>query len=302
MATTKHWLGAMRLRTLPLALSSIVAGIALSMERGSIDGLSAILTVLTTIFLQVLSNFANDYGDFKNGADNTERIGPKRAVQSGVILASQMKNAIILLVLLSLISGISLLWLTLGSRGLFVEALILLVIGLGAIAAAIKYTAGKNPYGYKGWGDFFVFLFFGIVGVGGTTYLLAGDVVWSDGLMMLTVGCLSTAVLNLNNLRDHINDAKAGKNTLVVKWGFKDGKFYHYVLVITALISSALFGLMMSNLLLLVPMVVGIILVKNMIFVSKCDVPQALDGELKKVALSAFLYSLLLLICVSISA
>jgi 1,4-dihydroxy-2-naphthoate polyprenyltransferase len=301
MATTKHWLGAMRLRTLPLALSSIVAGIALSMERASVELLPAILIVLTTIFLQVLSNFANDYGDFKNGADNTERIGPKRAVQSGVISALQMKNAIILLVILSLVSGFSLLWLTLGNRGLFLEALILLVVGLGAIAAAIKYTAGKNPYGYKGWGDFFVFLFFGVVGIGGTTFLLAGNITWSDGLLMLTVGCLSTAVLNLNNLRDHINDAKSGKKTLVVKWGFEDGKFYHYVLVITALVSAAMFALLMNNMLFFIPMIVGVILVKNIVFVAKCTLPQALDGELKKVALSAFLYSLILLICVSVS-
>lgn len=301
MATTNHWLGAMRLRTLPLALSSIVAGIAISMERASVELLPAILIVLTTIFLQILSNFANDYGDFKNGADNTERIGPKRAVQSGVISASQMKNAIILLVVLSLVSGFSLLWLTLGNRGLFLEALSLLVIGLGAIAAAIKYTAGKNPYGYKGWGDFFVFLFFGIVGIGGTTFLLAGNITWSDGLLMLTVGCLSTAVLNLNNLRDHINDAKTGKKTLVVKWGFEDGKFYHYVLIITALLSAAMFALLMNNLLFFIPLIVGVILVKNIVFVAKCNVPQALDSELKKVALSAFLYSLILLICVSVS-
>jgi 1,4-dihydroxy-2-naphthoate octaprenyltransferase len=301
MATTNHWLGAMRLRTLPLALSSIVAGIAISMERASVELLPAILIVLTTIFLQILSNFANDYGDFKNGADNTERIGPKRAVQSGVISASQMKNAIILLVVLSLVSGFSLLWLTLGNRGLFLEALSLLVIGLGAIAAAIKYTAGKNPYGYKGWGDFFVFLFFGIVGIGGTTFLLAGNITWSDGLLMLTVGCLSTAVLNLNNLRDHINDAKTGKKTLVVKWGFEDGKFYHYVLIITALVSAAMFALLMNNLLFFIPLIVGVILVKNIVFVAKCNVPQALDSELKKVALSAFLYSLILLICVSVS-
>jgi 1,4-dihydroxy-2-naphthoate octaprenyltransferase len=301
MATTNHWLGAMRLRTLPLALSSIVAGIAISMERASVELLPAILIVLTTIFLQILSNFANDYGDFKNGADNTERIGPKRAVQSGVISASQMKNAIILLVVLSLVSGFSLLWLTLGNRGLFLEALSLLVIGLGAIAAAIKYTAGKNPYGYKGWGDFFVFLFFGIVGIGGTTFLLAGNITWSDGLLMLTVGCLSTAVLNLNNLRDHVNDAKTGKKTLVVKWGFEDGKFYHYVLIITALVSAAMFALLMNNPLFFVPMIVGVILVKNIVFVAKCTVPQALDSELKKVALSAFLYSLILLICVSLS-
>jgi 1,4-dihydroxy-2-naphthoate octaprenyltransferase len=301
MATTNHWLGAMRLRTLPLALSSIVAGLAISMERASVELLPAILIVLTTIFLQILSNFANDYGDFKNGADNTERIGPKRAVQSGVISASQMKNAIILLVVLSLVSGFSLLWLTLGNRGLFLEALSLLVIGLGAIAAAIKYTAGKNPYGYKGWGDFFVFLFFGIVGIGGTTFLLAGNITWSDGLLMLTVGCLSTAVLNLNNLRDHVNDAKTGKKTLVVKWGFEDGKFYHYVLIITALVSAAMFALLMNNPLFFVPMIVGVILVKNIVFVAKCTVPQALDSELKKVALSAFLYSLILLICVSLS-
>jgi 1,4-dihydroxy-2-naphthoate octaprenyltransferase len=271
------------------------------MERASVELLPAILIVLTTIFLQILSNFANDYGDFKNGADNTERIGPKRAVQSGVISASQMKNAIILLVVLSLVSGFSLLWLTLGNRGLFLEALSLLVIGLGAIAAAIKYTAGKNPYGYKGWGDFFVFLFFGIVGIGGTTFLLAGNITWSDGLLMLTVGCFSTAVLNLNNLRDHVNDAKTGKKTLVVKWGFEDGKFYHYVLIITALVSAAMFALLMNNPLFFVPMIVGVILVKNIVFVAKCTVPQALDSELKKVALSAFLYSLILLICVSLS-
>ena len=119
---------------------------------------------------------------------------------------------------------------------------------------------------------------------------------------MLIVGCLSTAVLNLNNLRDHENDAKAGKNTLVVKWGFQDGKFYHYVLISTALVAAALFGTLTGKPVFFIPMVVGIVLIKNMVYVAKCKVPQALDSELKKVALSAFLYSLILLICVSVSA
>lgn len=286
----------MRLRTLPLALSSVITAVAIAKETTDLDVSVVILLFTTTILLQVLSNFANDYGDFQNGADNENRIGPARAVQSGIIAPKAMKNAVVLTSVLAFLSGILLLWFGLASRGLFIYALLFLALGLAAIAAAIKYTSGKNPYGYRGLGDLFVFVFFGIVAVGGSAFLLKGTIGYTDICGMAIIGMLSTAVLNVNNMRDHVNDKASGKKTVVVALGFKRAKIYHSILIIGALLFMLAipFTIDSEYTLLFVP--VAPILINHLVFVWKCNEPPLLDTQLKKVALTTFLFSMLLLI------
>jgi 1,4-dihydroxy-2-naphthoate octaprenyltransferase len=159
------WLKAFRLRTLPLALSSIGMGTFLAAYQGEFDGWIFLLCCLTTIFLQILSNLANDYGDTIHGADHADRVGPSRAVQSGLISQSQMNKALLIFIVLSLLSGVYLLLLALDD---WLSVLLFLGIGLLAILAAIFYTMGKKPYGYAGFGDISVLIFFGFVGVAGS--------------------------------------------------------------------------------------------------------------------------------------
>jgi 1,4-dihydroxy-2-naphthoate octaprenyltransferase len=291
----KHWLSAMRLRTLPLALSCVLAGSAVALMEGCFNGLVFFLTILTTILLQVLSNFSNDLGDFKNGADNAGRIGPKRAVQSGAISADQMKNAAIITALLALMSGVALLYVSLYNTGYAAAAIVMLLLGIGSIGAAVKYTAGKNPYGYRGLGDVFVFLFFGLVGVIGSAFLQTKDIEWWYALPALTIGLLSTMVLNLNNMRDRINDQKSGKQTLVVRMGGDYAKLYHVALFIVALISSLAFCIHFDMIigLMLLPFIILALHVKK---VMATKLEKDYDPELKKVALSTFLVSILLFI------
>jgi 1,4-dihydroxy-2-naphthoate octaprenyltransferase len=233
----KKWIQAMRLRTLPLAASCILAGAAAAKTQDEINGLVLTLTLATTFLLQILSNLANDYGDYSHGVDNEQRVGPTRALQSGAISQAQMKRALVVTTLITLLSGLSLLWIVFSPKAQFIQALLMLLLGVAAIAAAIKYTVGSNPYGYRGLGDLFVFLFFGPVGVMGTYYLLSSELVAEHLLLAITTGFYSTAVLNLNNLRDHVNDAASGKQTLVVKMGFRNGKVYQTILILTGSLS-----------------------------------------------------------------
>jgi len=236
----KNWISAFRLRTLPLALSNTILGSALAVSdngfRWSVFGLAAI----TTILLQILSNLANDYGDFVNGKDTSERIGPKRMVQSGQISAKKMLKGIIVIAIFTLISG---LWLILiGTHGIDLSnTLIFSVIGVGAIAAAIKYTVGKNPYGYRGLGDIYVFIFFGLVGVIGTYFLHTQLFSWNLLIPASAMGLLSTGVLNMNNLRDYEADKNAGKRTIVVAMGPKKAVYYHLFLISGAIFLSIIY-------------------------------------------------------------
>ncbi len=234
----KAWIQAFRLRTLPLALSSILMGIIVSYVHDSFHWQVSIWAVITTLLLQILSNLANDYGDASKGTDNENRIGPERTVQSGKISPRSMKNAIIASSFFSLISGLYLIWL---SNIDFIKALMFLLLGILAIAAAIKYTVGKKAYGYSGLGDLFVFLFFGLLAVLGSFYLNASFLTWDVVLPAITIGLLSTAVLNLNNMRDLENDKNSGKNTVVVRMGIKNAKLYHTVIVNVAFFSLMYF-------------------------------------------------------------
>lgn len=288
----KTWIQAFRLRTLPLALSSVALGCFVAYNDGGFSWKVSLLAVLTTLFLQILSNLANDYGDSKHGVDSTERVGPVRAVQSGIIRPKTMKMVVILFMFLSLISG---LWLIYeGTKGIpFLYVLVFLVLGLGSIAAAVKYTIGKSPYGYSGYGDLFVFIFFGLTGVIGTYFLNTQTFNWEVLLPATAMGFLSAGVLNLNNMRDRVNDKQAGKNTLVVIMGIEKARWYHFSLIVGSIIAGLTYMLINYHspfqmlFLLTIPM-----LWINVVVVFKNKIPEELDPYLKKLAIASLLFSL----------
>ena len=226
-----RWIEAARPRTLPLAISSILLGNFLAYAAGKFSFLTASLAILTTLFLQILSNFANDLGDSKNGVDNKNRKVALRAVQTGKISPSEMKNAVILTASLSFISGISLLYFAL-QYAKAQTIITFVVLGLLAILAAIAYTVGKRPYGYMGLGDLSVFLFFGWVGTFGTYYLQTEILNYYILIPASGCGFLSVAVLNLNNLRDIENDRKTGKNSIPVRIGKTFGFYYQKTIML----------------------------------------------------------------------
>ena len=234
----KAWIGAARLRTLPLALSTVGMGAFLAEYYDFFNGLIFALTVLTTILLQILSNLANDYGDSVNGADHQGRTGPMRAVQSGAISQAGMKKGVILFSILSLISGLGLLWVAFSDEIQYF--LIFLGLGILAIVAAIAYTAGRNPYGYAGFGDLFVFLFFGLVGVAGSFFLYGRELPAGIWLPAISCGLFSVDVLNINNIRDIESDKAAGKRSIPVRIGKKAAVFYHTMLIILGLLAAGL--------------------------------------------------------------
>lgn len=223
------WIHAFRLRTLPLAFSCIIMGSGLAMADGQSNMIVFVLALITTFFLQVLSNFANDYGDFVKETDNEERVGPDRAMQLGLITKDEMVKAMWVIAVLCSIFGVWLIYEgTLGVN--FESAGLFAVLGLTAMGAAVKYTMGKNPYGYVGLGDIFVFLFFGWLGVIGSYFLHTHSFDFMVLLPASAIGFFTTAVLNVNNMRDHEADEKSGKNTLVVRIGIVRAKRYHFIL------------------------------------------------------------------------
>ena len=290
----KNWITAMRLRTLPLAAAGILAGSA-GLKPEIFSSSIFVLALLTALALQIFSNLANDYGDFQNGADGKDRVGPARMVQSGKITSEQMKRGLYVSAAIAFALGVLLLNEVFVVKANWMGFGLYLGIGVAAIGAAFKYTAGKNPYGYKGLGDLFVFLFFGVVSVLSMSYFLSGEVGVIAILNTVVVGMLSMAVLHLNNLRDHVSDAKAGKYTLVVKLGFENGKRLHFVWLGAAFIAAVaeVFVTPSHYAFYLLPFVILVVHAKK---VHSCTNPQLLDSELKKVALSTFAIALLLLI------
>ena len=292
MGKISSWVKAFRLRTLPLSFSSVILGSFLAYNKGYFIPSVLIGALLTTLFLQILSNLANDYGDTIHGVDNHQRIGPKRSVQSGEISLRQMKWGVIVFTLLSLLSGIWLL--AAGTKGLkFSSGFILLIIGLIAIAAAIKYTIGKKPYGYIGLGDFAVFIFFGLTGVLGTYFLHCQQITIEEFLPAISIGLFSTGVLNLNNLRDRENDQQSGKITMVVKLGVRKGKIYHALLIGTGLLAALLFTFIDYH---QPPQFIYLItfplFIRNMIVVFKNEDPSQLNPQLKILALTTLLFAI----------
>jgi 1,4-dihydroxy-2-naphthoate octaprenyltransferase len=229
-----RWVDAARPRTLPLAVGSILLGNFLAYAQGKFDLTIALLATVTTLLLQILSNFANDLGDFSNGVDNADRKVALRAVQTGKISQEEMKAAVILTAAFAFLSGLALLYLGLKDAPLEVWGTFL-GLGVASIAAAIAYTVGKRPYGYMGLGDLSVFLFFGLIGTAGTYYLQTFSLNLALFLPASGCGFLSVAVLNLNNLRDIENDIKTGKNSIPVRIGKTFGFYYQKFLYLAAI-------------------------------------------------------------------
>ena len=287
------WLDAARPRTLPLSISGVIVGTALANLYEKNNLLIFILALFTTISFQVTSNFANDYGDGVKGTDNSDRIGPKRALQSGSLTRQELKNGIIVSIVVSLLFVGALLYSSFGIENI---GYFLLFGGLGILSiwAAIKYTVGKSAYGYRGLGDVFVFIFFGLVGVLGSMFLYTKVLTDWSWLPAITIGAMSVGVLNLNNLRDYESDKKANKNTVVVKMGFEKGKKYHYALLISAFVSMLVFIMKtFSEFYQFIPLLAFVPVAFHLLKVYRTKEPFLLDSELKKLALSTFLLALL---------
>lgn len=299
MSNTKAWIEAARLRTLPLSLSGILLGSGIAHYNGYWDTTIFILALVTTVLFQVLSNFANDLGDGIKGTDNDQRIGPKRSVQSGMINASKMKIAVIVTSIFSVIASAFLIYFS--SIGMPQQMLwIYAILAFASIAAAITYTVGKKAYGYYGMGDLMVLVFFGGVSVLGVYSLYAKHFDWSVIHGAIFVGLMSTAVLNLNNMRDYQNDKKSGKNTLVVKMGPNSAKFYHMLLVIIGLASLFILISNFNDKQLFLGGIPALFMLLHIYKVMKVQKAVEFDPELKKVALSTFATCLLLMILLMI--
>ncbi len=282
------WIYAARLRTLPLSVSGILVGSGYAVYHEQFDVIIFTLAIITTLLLQILSNFANDYGDGVKGTDNHERIGPERAFQSGKITRRSFKNGLILTSVLSFLSATTLILLAFGIENAFLT-LGFFLLGLLAIWAAIKYTVGKSAYGYRGMGDFFVFLFFGLVSVCGSYVLYSKGIDNHIIIAGIGIGLLSTAVLNLNNMRDYFSDKNARKNTLVVLMGQLRSKYYHSFLILAGIIFMTVFYISVGfSEWVYLSLITVLLLFKHLSFVIKNEDPKDLDQELKKVALSTF--------------
>ena len=293
MASLKSWIKAARLRTLPLAMSGILMGAALSYQDKGFNLIVTILAVVTALFIQIFSNFANDFGDSQKGTDNQHRVGPKRTVQSGEISPTQMKIGMIALIILSLASGI---WLVAeGTKGLDMNTFLLfLALGIVALIAAYRYTAGSNPYGYAGFGDVAVFLFFGLLPVVGTYFLNTHQINPELFLPAISIGLFSTGVLNLNNMRDIENDRNSKKNTMVVRMGSVQAKIYHSLLILLGMLAAVIFIALNSTstfqwlFLLSFPF-----FIVDLIHISRITKPQKFDPFLKKLSLTTLLFTVL---------
>jgi 1,4-dihydroxy-2-naphthoate polyprenyltransferase len=287
------WIEAARLRTLPLACSSILTGSALAWFDGVFNLHVFILALLTAVFLQILSNLANDYGDAIKGTDNAYRVGPLRAVQSGAITPARMRKGIAIAAIAGIFTG---LWLILeGLSGLpLIYYISFMLLGAVSVAAALTYTLSRNPYGYSGLGDIAVFLFFGLTGVLGTYFLHRHAISFGAALMASVLGLFSAGVLNLNNMRDMENDRRCGKITFAVKLGMAGAKIYHFLLIVSGLTGAAVFtALNFKSAGQLVMFLIFPIFIRDIYAISKIKDPRDFDPFLKKLSISTFIFSVL---------
>ena len=302
MAKLKTWVKASRPRTVLLSFSGVLLGSFLAIKTGpSTDSrtwLCLLFCALTAVLLQILSNLANDYGDFKKGTDSAKRVGPKREMQSGAITEKEMKRGLAVTAGLCLVSGALLIFVF--AKLTWQELAVFAALGIGAVLAALLYTLGKHPYGYRGLGDLYCFLFFGWAAVAGTFYLVTKVLDFSVLLPASAMGFLSNAVLNINNMRDYENDRASGKNSLVVKLGLKKASVYHCLLIGGAFVCLTVYLVLhhvtwYSYLFLLL----SLLFIKDLIAIKKTQ-PELLDPFLGKQVKHSFLlvviYGILLLI------
>lgn len=295
------WISAFRPRTLFLAAAGVILGSGLALHVGQFDLTSALLTLTTALLLQLLSNLANDLGDYVKGTDRTGgRVGPMRGVQSGKISPHQMKVGIGFTTLITMMSGLVLLLRLFYTIGL-VAIVVFLIVGFFSLLSALFYTLGHRPYGYKGWGDFFAFLFFGPIAVIGTYYLQAQSIDLRSIFPSIGMGLLSAMILNVNNMRDIDNDALSGKRTIAVRLGLKQAKVYHSMLMLTMFVSFLIYNFVYAS----TPWYrFGYVIVYAFQFALLTQIfkkeGRDLDPYLRKTALSAFLLSILFAVCINV--
>ena len=302
MAKFKTWVKAARPRTVLLSFSGVLLGGFLAYKTGPSTGsgtwLCLLFSALTAILLQILSNLANDYGDFKKGTDSAKRVGPQREMQSGTITEREMKHGLAFTAALCLISGALLIFVF--AKLAWQELTVFATLGIGAVLAALFYTLGKRPYGYRGLGDLFCFLFFGLVAVGGTYYLSTKSLDFSILLPASAMGFLSNAVLNINNMRDYENDKASGKNSLVVKLGLKKAFIYHCLLIGGAFVCLIIYLILHHSAWYSYLFVVLLLLFLKDIIAIKKTKPELLDPFLGRQVKHSFLlvivYGILLLV------
>jgi len=299
LSLTQAWLESLRPKTLPLAFAAIVVGTVLAWWQGYFDPLVAVLALITAGLLQILSNLANDYGDAVKGSDKPDRIGPLRGMQKGAISLAQMKRALMIVIVLSCISGLLLVTAATQTMADFIG---FLALGGLSIIAAITYTIGKRPYGYLGLGDISVLLFFGWISVMGSWYLQTHMLIPAVILPATACGLLATAVLNINNLRDIESDRENGKNTLVVRLGPINARRYHAGLLVGALLCLALFNLFsLQSLWGWLFVLAAPLLIKQARFVLRELDPRAMPPMLERTVKGALLTNLLFVLGIIIS-
>ena len=204
------WISAARPRTLPAAVAPVLAASALAAHDGGFDAIPAMACLVFALLIQIGTNFANDYYDFIKGADTAERVGPRRAVAAGLVKPATMKRAMIAIFVVAFVSGLTL---------LCYGGWPLMIVGIASIVCGIAYTGGPYPLGYNGLGDVFVFIFFGLIAVGTTYFVQTGVITDEAWIIGAGIGGLAANILVVNNYRDVETDAKAGKRTLVVRFG-----------------------------------------------------------------------------------
>jgi len=292
MVTPAIWIKAARPRTLPLALSGVLMGCGIALAFGAFRLDVSLMAVITATLIQIFSNLANDYGDSLRKTDNEYRLGPPRTVQSGEIGKRQMERGMALVGGLSFFSGLGLLRVALGSS--WIAFAVFLLLGILCLVSAYFYTGGRRAYGYAGFGDAFVFVFFGLVAVAGSFFLNAGFLAPSVLLPSASIGLFSSGVLNLNNMRDMDNDRNCGKLTLPVRLGLRASLLYHALLIALGWIAATAFtaiqwsgpwqGLYAAALPLFLLDLARIRRTRN---------PRDLDPFLKRLALSTLAFTLL---------
>ena len=287
----KIWLQAARLRTLPLSLSGIIVGNGLAYGSDQFSLVILYLSLATTIAFQVLSNFANDYGDGVKGTDNESRIGPARVLQQGLLTREELKRGIQICAAVSLVFAFALIYVAFGTSDLL-YSLIFIILGIASVVAAIKYTVGSNAYGYRALGDLFVFLFFGGVSVLGSYFLQAQEFQIDLILPSTALGLLSVGVLNLNNMRDIHTDKEVNKITMAVLLGASLSKAYHAFLLIGAVLITVFYVKMDIQPAYLFMIAVLPMMIHLRRVLGYTD-PKEFDPELKRLALCTFLFAIL---------
>lgn len=301
MASIKTWISALRPRTLFLAIATTICGNGMAYSTGHFSISVCLLTMLTATLLQLLSNLANDLGDYQQGTDITGgRVGPTRTVQSGAISPELMKRAILITILLSCIVGASLIYIA--SQFMPVTHILLFfILGGASIIAAIKYTAGKNPYGYKGFGDIFSFIFFGLVAIVGTFFLNVQQLTFQPWLPAIGMGLFTVAVLNINNMRDMENDRVSGKMTLAIRFGRKGSRIYHAALTFLGISCFIVYGCFYCSewyqYLYIIFFIPFLIILRN-ILATKVDAQ--LDPYLKYTSMASFVLSVIFAVCINL--